>query len=110
MDRPVLLLGSPFLDEEAQVLFVDLPRNERHQLVELRNPLDFRINTLKPKQEPVDGPTIEEELFLQYVEEVLALVAAHCHDGQVVVDVLREYIVLRVVHLVFISTVVVVHE
>ena len=92
------------------MLLRNLPGDESHKLVKLSNSLDLRIHLVKAEQEPFKRSTCKQELVLQDVHQVLALVAANSHDCKVVVHVLREQIVLRLAHQFLRSAFVVVHD
>ena len=60
------------------------PRSVSHHLIELGDALQLRIYLFQAPSKPGDVAPTQQELLLLDFEEVLALVAADCHDRQVV--------------------------
>ena len=61
----------------------DGPRLERHDLIQLAEPGQARLNFRETFCDPGQVPALQHELLLQNVQQIVTLVATDCHDRQV---------------------------
>jgi len=62
------------------VIFVQYPRSEGQNFIDFTNLLEFWVDLLVSFLNPLYVPSLENELLFLNLEEVLAIVATHCHN------------------------------
>ena len=60
-----------------------LPRLERHYFVQLGELRQSWVNFLHPFRYPFQFTTIQYELLLQNIQQIVAFIATYCHDAEV---------------------------
>ena len=77
------VLGTVALEQPLQMVRRNGPWLERHDLIQLAEPGQTRLNFCQTFRDPGQITALQHELLLQNVQQVVTLVAADCHDRQV---------------------------
>ena len=83
-DAPSVPFFSPItLKEPLQVISCEIPGTESHDLIEFAKPCQSRVNFLTTFCDPSQVTALQHELLFQYVQQVVALIAADGHYSKV---------------------------
>ena len=75
------ILTSITLQQPLQVISRNSPRLESHNLIQLTEPCQTRLNLSQTLRDPCQITPFQHKLLLQNVEQVVTLVATDSHDS-----------------------------